>query len=175
MSRHHPRGITPIEPGPGQESAWDYPRPPALLPSTKRVVVAIGDAVAPVVIADTTGAYRVLETSHPPTWYLPRAHISPEALRPSRRRSTVCEWKGAATYWDVVGPAGELIEAAGWSYQQPTERFVPMTGFVAFMPALVQCWVDGERVRPQAGGFYGGWITDDVVGPFKGEAGTWGW
>ena len=82
---------------------------------------------------------------------------------------------GAATYWDVVGPAGELIEAAGWSYQQPTERFVPMTGFVAFMPALVQCWVDGERVRPQAGGFYGGWITDDVVGPFKGEAGTWGW
>jgi uncharacterized protein (DUF427 family) len=139
------------------------------------VLVTVGDAAAPLVIADTTRAYRVLETSHPPTWYLPRVDVRPNALQPSRVRPTTCEWKGTATYWDVVGAGGELIEAAAWSYQHPTQRFIPMTGFVSFMPALVQCRVDGELVRPQAGGFYGGWITDDVVGPFKGEPGTWGW
>jgi len=167
------RPVPPIEPGPGQESVWDYPRPPALLPSAKRVLVTVDDPA--VVLADTTGAYRVLETTHPPSWYLPRADVRPGVLMPSRRRSTLCEWKGAATYWDVVGPAGQIVEGAAWSYERPTERFIPITGFVSFMPALVECRVDGERVRPQAGGFYGGWITDDVVGPFKGEAGTWGW
>jgi len=169
------RPVPPIEPGPGQESVWDYPRPPALLPSAKRVLVTVGDPAAPVVVADTTGAYRVLETTHPPSWYLPRADIRPGVLAPSRRRSTICEWKGAATYWDVVGPAGQVVEGAAWSYERPTERFVSITGFVSFMPALVECRVDGERVRPQAGGFYGGWITDEVVGPFKGEPGTLGW
>lgn len=167
--------VRPIDPEPGQESAWNYPRPPALAPSTKRVIVTLGDAVSADVVADTVRAFRVPETSHPPTWYLPRADVRPDALRPSRRRPTTCEWKGAAAYWDVVGAAGEIREAAAWSYPRPTERFTPIAGFVSFMPALVSCWIDGERVRPQAGGFYGGWITDDVVGPFKGEPGTWGW
>lgn len=135
----------------------------------------MGDVAKPLVIAETSRAYRVLETSHPPTWYLPRADIRPDALQPSRRRSTTCEWKGAATYWDVIGPAGDILEAVAWSYQHPTESFVTIAGFVSFMPGLVECRIDGERVRPQPGGFYGGWITDDVVGPFKGEAGTWGW
>jgi uncharacterized protein (DUF427 family) len=139
------------------------------------VLVTAGDATAPVVLADTVRAYRVLETSHPPTWYLPLADIRPDALRPSRRPSTTCEWKGAATYWDVVLPDGTTRHGAAWSYQRPTARFLPITGYVSFMPGLVECRIDGERVRPQAGGFYGGWITDDVVGPFKGEPGTWGW
>lgn len=141
------------------------------------MVTADGPAADPgaTVVVDTTGAYRVLETSHPPSWYLPWADVRPGTLVPSRRRSTICEWKGAATYWDVVGPGGVRIEAAGWSYDRPTARFEPIRGYVSFMPALVTCVVDGERVRPQAGGFYGGWITGDVVGPFKGEPGTWGW
>lgn len=154
---------------------WDYPRPPALQRSARRVRVAVGDPEAPFVVADTAAAYRVLETSHPPSWYLPRDDVRSGLLVPSRRRSTICEWKGAATYWDVVGPAGELLEAAAWSYERPTARFTAITGYVSFMPSIVECRVDGERVRAQAGGFYGGWITQDVVGPFKGEPGTWGW
>lgn len=174
MARAHSR-VTPIEPGPGQESVWDYPRPPALVPSTRHVHVTVGDGAAALVIAETAGAFRVLETTHPPSWYLPRADVRPAALIRSRRRSTTCEWKGAATYWDVAGPGGEILEAAAWSYENPTRRFAPIAGYVSFMPAMVECRIDGERVRPQAGGFYGGWITDDVVGPFKGEPGTWGW
>ena len=174
MRRTAPRGITPVAPGPGQESAWDYPRPPALQISPRRVVVRLGGAL----VAESSSAWRVMETSHPPTWYLPTADVLPGRLRPSRRRATVCEWKGAATYWDVVGgPVGAEVLAPGacWSYERPTERFLAITGFVSFMPGELECTVDGERVRPQAGGFYGGWITDDVVGPFKGEPGTLGW
>ncbi|HEX2902714.1 MAG TPA: DUF427 domain-containing protein [Jatrophihabitans sp.] len=155
-----------IEPGPGQESVWDYPRPPRLERSQRHVTVALGARI----VADTTGAYRVLETSHPPTWYLPAADIDPTALTRSRARGTVCEWKGLATYWDVLG-----LPAAGWSYENPTAGFVAISGFLSFIPALLDCRIDGERVRPQDGGFYGGWITDDVVGPFKGGPGTLGW
>jgi uncharacterized protein (DUF427 family) len=154
------------KPGPGQESVWDYPRPPACLPSDRRVVVRLGDQL----VADTTGAFRVLETSHPPTWYVPRADAAAGVLTPSAARSTWCEWKGAATYWDVLG-----LPAAAWSYEHPTAGFTAITGYLAFSPALLACEVDGERVRPQPGGFYAGWITDDVVGPFKGGPGTWGW
>lgn len=173
---------------------WDYPRPPALEPSSRRVVVRVGSTV----IADSNAAWRVMETSHPPTWYIPRADISERHLRRSAARSSVCEWKGAATYWDVLAegsvdesavnegsvngdvdedPAGDrtLYRAAGWSYQTPTPRFVPITGYLSFMPGQLDCFIDGERVQPQAGGFYGGWITADVVGPFKGEPGSWGW
>jgi len=190
--------VTPVAPGPGQESVWDYPRPPALQESTRHVVVKCGD----ILIAETRSAWRVMETSHPPNWYLPPADVRHERIRRSRSRSTLCEWKGAATYWDVVAgdvaasdvpasdvPAGDVaagdvaadsavptwLEAAAWSYQTPTARFVPITGFLSFMPSMVQCYIDGERVYPQAGGFYGGWITSDVVGPFKGEPGSWGW
>jgi len=158
--------IQPEPPGPGQESVWDYPRPPACLPSHRHVIVRVGDRV----VADSRGAYRVLETSHPPTWYVPPADVVPGALTPSRARSTWCEWKGAATYWDVLG-----VAAAAWSYEHPTPGFTAITGYLAFAPAQVVCEIDGERVRPQAGGFYGGWITDDVVGPFKGGPGTEGW
>jgi uncharacterized protein (DUF427 family) len=165
-----PRPVTPDPIAPGQESVWDYPRPPALVPSTKRVLIRLGDTV----IADTDRAWRVLETSHPPTWYVPRESITPGVLRRSRAASTLCEWKGAATYWDVITPAG-LLTAAMWSYETPTARFTDLAGALTGYPAQLECTVAGERVRPQEGGFYGGWITDDVVGPFKGGPGSWGW
>jgi uncharacterized protein (DUF427 family) len=155
-----------VQPAAGQASVWDYPRPPALVASDRRVVVRAGD----VLIADTRAAYRVLETSHPPTWYLPRADVEPDMLQPSRARSTWCEWKGAATYWDVLD-----LPAVAWSYEQPTVGFEPITGYVTFYPSRLECEIDGERVEPQPGGFYGGWITPDVVGPFKGGPGTLGW
>lgn len=170
MSRRAPRSVQPIEPAAGQESVWDYPRPPALQPSDRRVVVRSGS----VVVADTTSAWRVMETSHPPTWYLPRAGMNETSLRRSSARGSVCEWKGVATYWDVLAD-GNVYEAAGWSYESPTPRFVPITGFLSFMPGVLECFIDAERVLPQEGGFYGGWITPDVVGPFKGGPGSWGW
>ena len=159
-----------VKPGPGQESVWDYPRPPALVPSGRTVEVRLGSLQ----IARTGRAFRVLETSHPPTWYLPPSDVVPGVLQRSAARSTMCEWKGAATYWDVVLP-GRTLEAVGWSYESPTPGFVDLRGYVTFYPAQLECFVDGERVRPQEGGFYGGWVTDDVVGPFKGAPGTWGW
>jgi uncharacterized protein (DUF427 family) len=164
------RPVTPDPTGPAQESVWDYPRPPALVASAKRVVIRLGG----IVIADTDRAWRVLETSHPPTWYVPRECIAPGVLRRSSKVSTLCEWKGAATYWDVITPAGPLA-AAMWSYETPTPGFADLAGALTGYPAQLECTVDGERVRPQEGGFYGGWITDDVVGPFKGGPGSWGW
>jgi uncharacterized protein (DUF427 family) len=162
--------VVPDPPREGQESVWDYPRPPALVPSSRHVVIRFGG----VVVADSRRAWRVLETSHPPTWYVPRADVTPGLLRPSSARSTLCEWKGAATYWDVVTPTGTL-EAALWSYEDPTPGFADLAGAVTGYPARLECTVDGEKVRPQEGGFYGGWITDDVAGPFKGVPGSWGW
>ena len=160
-----------IPPGPGQESVWDYPRPPSLTRSDRHVVVQLGGAV----VADTRRAWRVCETSHPPVYYVPHDDIAPGALRPGRGGGSVCEWKGPATYWTVVGGDQVAVDAA-WSYEAPAQGFVAMAGAVAFYPGRMErCTVDGEVVRPQAGGFYGGWITDDVVGPFKGEPGTYGW
>jgi uncharacterized protein (DUF427 family) len=167
----HHRRPPRIEPGPGQESVWDYPRPPRLEATDRLVVVRVAGRE----IARTTSAYRVLETSHPPTWYLPPASVTAGAVVRSRRGGSVCEWKGAATYWDVLGTDGGVLEAAGWSYQAPTEPFRAIAGHLSFYPALLECTVDGERVRPQEGGFYGGWVTDEIVGPFKGSAGTSGW
>jgi uncharacterized protein (DUF427 family) len=158
-----------IEPGPEQESVWDYPRPPALVPSTALVEVRSGG----VLVASTTAAYRVLETSHPPTFYLPPASVTAGALRPAGGGS-VCEWKGRASYWDVV-TADHVVAGAAWSYPNPTPSFSAIAGYVSFYPALVECTVDGVEVLPQAGGFYGGWVTPDVVGPFKGEPGTMWW
>ena len=155
-----------VEPGPGQESVWDYPRPPALVRSDRLVVVRREGQP----VAESRGCFRVLETSHPPTWYVDPADIVDGALTPSRARSTWCEWKGAATYWDVWG-----LEAGAWSYEDPTPGFTDLRGFVTFYPSRLECLVDDERVRPQEGGFYGGWVTDDVVGPFKGAPGTLGW
>ena len=156
--------------GPGQESVWDYPRPPACVLSGRLVTVALGSSV----IAHSRRAWRLLETSHPPTWYLPPADVAAGVLSRSDARSTVCEWKGSATYWDVT-VGDRTLPAAAWSYEQPSSGFDSIASFLAFSPSRLACAVDGERVRPQEGGFYGGWITDDVVGPFKGGPATLGW
>ncbi|MGG5259973.1 DUF427 domain-containing protein [Phycicoccus avicenniae] len=164
------RRPVPERPGPGQESVWDYPRPPALDASRESVEVWLGG----VRVAASTRTLRVLETSHPPTYYLPHADFAGGALRRTHG-SSYCEWKGEALYFDVVG--GD-VEAAGaaWTYPHPTPGFEALLDHVAVMPgAMERCVVDGEVVVPQAGGFYGGWITGRVVGPFKGEPGTWGW
>jgi uncharacterized protein (DUF427 family) len=156
--------------GPGQESVWDYPRPPSAEVTPRRVVVEVGGRV----VADTTRAVRVCETSHPPVYYVPREDVAPGVLEQARG-SSFCEWKGAATYWDVVVD-GRRLPSAGWSYERPTPGYEHLRGAVAFYPSRVErATVDGEQVRAQAGDFYGGWITDEVVGPFKGEPGTLGW
>jgi uncharacterized protein (DUF427 family) len=166
MARAH--RITPSD---GQESVWDYPRPPACVPSDRHVSVSLGELV----IADTRRAWRVLETSHPPTWYLPPDDVTDGVLVRSDARSTFCEWKGAATYWDLLLPEGRRLPAAAWCYQSPVAEYAAITGYFSFAPSRLVCAVDGERARPQEGGFYAGWITDDVVGPFKGGPGTLGW
>ena len=155
---------------PGQESVWDYPRPPRLEPTSKRIEVEFNG----VVIADTERAWRVLETSHPPVYYIPREAMLGKHIVDSRRIS-FCEWKGGARYVDV-NVDGRVARDAGWYYPQPTAAFEPIRGFAAFYPAAMDaCRVDGEVVRPQPGGFYGGWITDELVGPFKGAPGSDCW
>ena len=159
-----------VEPGPGQESVWDYPRPPAVAPTASRIRVVHGGAN----IADTTSAIRVLETSQPPAFYIPRADIAVEHLASGGGRS-FCEWKGPATYWSVVVD-GVMTRDAAWSYESPTPRFVAIAGHLAFYARLMdECWVDEERVHANPGSFYGGWITSNVVGPFKGDPGTEYW
>lgn len=156
-----------IAPQEGQEPVWDYPRPPALVVDGRLVVVKTGEAV----IAESRAAMRVLETASPPTFYLPRQDVDMAQLV-AVGGSSMYEWKGAAQYW---GLASGSARAVGWSYAQPFEAFEPIRDFVAFYPSRVDCFVDGERVRPQAGEFYGGWVTDEIVGPFKGDPGTGGW
>lgn len=149
---------------------WDYPRPPRLEPSTALVTVELGD----VQVCRTRRAYRVLETSHPPGFYLPVADWLAGSLVPAGG-SSFCEWKGDAAYLDVVG-GGLRAERAAWTYPRPTAAFAALVGHVAVYPsAMDRCTVDGEQVRPQDGGFYGGWITPDVVGPFKGGPGSTWW
>ena len=152
------------------ESVWDYPRPPRVEPSDEHVVVTHGG----VVVADTTSSLRVLETSHPPTYYLPAGDFVGGLLRPGQG-SSWCEWKGQASYFDLVAGARVAPQAA-WTYPHPTSPFAEIAGAIAVMPGRVdRCTVDGEVVTPQPGEFYGGWVTSRVVGPFKGEPGTWGW
>ncbi len=159
-----------IEPGVGQESVWDYPRPPRLESVTARLRVVLGG----VTIADTTRGYRVLETSHPPNYYFPSDDVLDGALEPTKGAS-VCEWKGRAHYFAVHGGDRVAPEAA-WAYATPSDAFVPITDHVAFYVAPMDaCYVDDEVVTAQPGGFYGGWITSAVVGPFKGAPGTRGW
>ncbi len=158
-------------PGPGQESAWDYPRPPAVRRTDRHVRIRHGTET----VADTRGALRVLETAGAPTWYLPREHVRMDLLRPAEGRGTVCEWKGSAAYFDLV--VGDRVSRrAAWTYERPLPGFEALAGRIAFYAGRVdEATVDGQVVRPQPGGFYGGWVTDDVVGPFKGEPGTEGW
>lgn len=162
--------MIPVVPGPGQESVWQYPRPPRVESSRSRVVVRLGGRV----IADTTDSVRVLETSHPPVYYLPRAAFPEGTLVPAPG-SSFCEYKGAAKYLTVTTPDATADRAA-WYYPTPSPGYEQLVDRVALYPALMDsCEVDGETVLPQTGGFYGGWITSKVVGPFKGEPGTTGW
>ncbi|MBA2282064.1 MAG: DUF427 domain-containing protein [Acidimicrobiia bacterium] len=166
MARHPQR----IEPGPGQESVWDYPRPPALERTDARLEVGF----AGVTVADTTQGWRVLETSQPPAYYFPPADVRLDLLVRNLQRS-FCEWKGTASYRDIhVGDA--MAAEAAWFYERPTERFAAIAGHFAFYAQVVdECRVDGEVVDANEGRFYGGWITSNVVGPFKGGVGTAGW
>lgn len=164
------RRPVPEVPGDGQESVWDYPRPPRLEPVRRRLRVVAGG----VTIADTVSGLRVLETSHPPNYYFPPADIAPGAVHDDDGTSW-CEWKGQARY-HAVRVGGRTISRAAWSYPTPVPAYAELAGMIAFYPGLMDaCFVDDEQVQPQPGGFYGGWITRDVVGPFKGIPGSNGW
>ena len=159
-----------VEPGPGQESVWDYPRPPRLEDSDKRIKVVFGG----VTLAYTTRAKRVLETSHPPVYYIPPEDIRVEHLTLARGTS-LCEWKGVARYYDIETEERREHRAA-WFYPDPVLVYADLKDYVAFYPSLMDaCWVDGEKVEAQEGDFYGGWVTSEIVGPFKGGPGTRGW
>ena len=158
------------EPGPGQESVWDFPRPPRVDRDPRHVVVRAGTRV----IADTRAALRLCETASPPTFYLPPADVDGDALLFTGPGSR-CEWKGSAHDFDVLDGEGRRIAGAAWSYPEPFSDYAALAGHLAFYASKLECFVDGERVLPQAGGFYGGWITSELVGPFKGEPGTSGW
>lgn len=160
----------PEVPGPGQESVWDYPRPPAVDATDELVVVEFAGET----VAESRRAMRVLETSHPPVYYLPLADVRTDLLQATARR-TFCEFKGAATYADLV-VGGQRSRDACWWYAAPTRGYEGLTGAIAFYPERVdRCLVDGEVVRPVEGDFYGSWVTSRVVGPFKGGPGSLGW
>jgi uncharacterized protein (DUF427 family) len=159
-----------MEPLPGQESVWDYPRPPRLEKVSARLRVIFNRQT----IADTIFGYRVLETSHPPVYYIPPADIDRRYLR-AVSGSSWCEFKGVAKYWSL-DVEGRPAENAAWSYPSLSPAFTDITGYLAFNASRVdECWVDDERAQPQQGDFYGGWITSRIVGPFKGGVGTHGW
>ena len=154
----------------GQESVWSFPRPAIAEPTTAHILITHGGMT----VADTRAAVRTLETSHPPSYYIPPADIAAGRLRRASG-SSFCEWKGAAIYWDVV--FGDLVlPRVGWSYPNPTPAFEALRDHIAFYAGpFDRCSVDGETVIPQAGAFYGGWITSRLAGPFKGGPGTLGW
>lgn len=156
-------------PGPGQESVWDYPRPPRLEFSSRRVLVRLAGAT----LARSLRPLRVCETAGPPVYYVPLRDVRPGVLQ-ATERETFCEWKGVARYWNAVVGA-VCVPFAAWSYPRPDAPYEALQGAVAFYPGRVTCLLDGERVRPQPGDFYGGWVSDDVVGPFKGTPGTEHW
>lgn len=158
-----------IEPSDGQESVWDYPRPPVCVEDSREVVVRQGG----IVIAKSTRSVRVLETASPPTFYIPPADVNLDLLTKTSG-SSFCEWKGAATYWSLES-GDQKIQNVGWSYAAPSQPFASIQNYLSFYPAKVECVVDDEIVRQQPGGFYGGWVTDEIIGPYKGEPGTGGW
>ncbi|MBD2103587.1 DUF427 domain-containing protein [Leptolyngbya sp. FACHB-261] len=159
-----------IEPGPGQESVWDYPRPPRLEDSDKQIQVVFNG----VVIAESNRTKRVLETSHPPVYYIPPEDVKREYFQDSPR-STFCEWKGNARYYTITVGEQSLPNGA-WYYPEPTAYFAALRDYIAVYPSKMEaCYVNGERVQAQPGDFYGGWVTSDIVGPFKGSIGTMGW
>ena len=158
-----------LEPEAGQESVWDYPRPPDLRPDDRCVeVYAPGGGKR---IARSEGAVRVCETASPPTFYLPPEDVD-FGLLLETDGSSWCEWKGQAKYWALCDQPNEAV---AWSYPNPKAGFAALAGWLCFYPGRVDCFVAGERVEAQKGGFYGGWVTAEVIGPFKGEPGTGGW
>ncbi len=160
----------PIPPNPGQESVWDYPRPACWEDTSKHIKVIFNDTI----VAETRQAKRVLETSHPPSYYIPPEDVKFEYLIETPRK-TFCEWKGSASYYKVSVGEKEANNAV-WSFLKPTPNFLAIKGYCCFYVRLMDaCYVDDELVTPQPGEFYGGWITKDIVGPFKGEPGTMGW
>ena len=168
VARRRPGPVDPV--GLGEESVWDYPRPPRIEPLARRARIVFGDEV----VAETSRALRVCETASPPTVYIPPEDVRTAFLLASDRR-TFCEWKGEASYFTLR--VGEHVSRnAAWSYPEPRPGFEALRGWIAFYPGRVDaCFVDDERVSPQPGGFYGGWITRGIKGPFKGEPGTEGW
>lgn len=160
----------PPKPGPGQESVWDYPRPPALERCAANLRVVFGGEE----IANTDAGMRICETASPATYYFPPQDVALEFMTPTRHRS-LCEWKGGARYFSLeVGD--KRIDNAVWCYPEPWQPFEPIAGYLAFMAGPMDaCYVGDDRVEPQPGGFYGGWITPNLLGPFKGEPGTGHW
>jgi uncharacterized protein (DUF427 family) len=160
-----------IVPPPGGESVWDYPRPPRLAPDTREVVIRVGDFE----IARTRRALRLLETASPPTFYIPFDDARPDCLIPAPEfGATLCEWKGNARYWSLELPGGRLAGVA-WSYPDAAAPYEAIRDHFSLYPGRVPCFVNGEAVRPQEGGVYGGWVTSEIVGPWKGGPGTSGW
>jgi uncharacterized protein (DUF427 family) len=151
------------------ESVWDYPRPPKVVPCERRVRVLHGG----VTVAESDRALRVLETASPPTIYIPPQGVRTELLQPTEGH-TVCEWKGDASYFDVVSEDGRA-ERAAWTYRDPKQPYAELRDHLAFYAGRVECYLDDERVRPQPGEFYGGWVTEEIEGPLKGEPGSEGW
>jgi uncharacterized protein (DUF427 family) len=166
--RGHKRPRFAAVPEPGQESVWDYPRPPKLAPDGRLVEVFYGDQV----VASSTRTYRVLETASPPCFYIHPKDVNTKLLT-AAPGSSVCEWKGAAQYWMLS--SNPEVGSVGWSYREPKSAFSQIRDYLSFYPAVLACYVAGERVRAQAGQFYGGWITNEIVGPFKGDPGTEYW
>ncbi len=163
----HPK---PIKPKQGQESVWAYPRPPKLERVSELVEVIFNDRK----IASTTKAWRVLETSHPPTIYIPREDVDLNVLVLSTRQ-TYCEWKGTGRYYHLQDDGLEVMNAA-WFYDNPKAAFLSIKNHLSFYPSKVNsCYIGGEQVKAQEGDFYGGWITSKIVGPFKGGPKTFGW
>lgn len=168
----------------GQESVWDYPRPPELRADTRTVTVYSKE----ILIARTSTSIRVLETAGAPTFYIPPKDVRQQYLLNIDHRS-YCEWKGVATYCCMSPPlptpapistqvpayGSDEIVPCGWQYTDPSETFMMIEGYYSFYPGILDCYVNEERVRPQAGGFYGGWVTDEIVGPIKGAPGSQGW
>ena len=155
-------------PGEQQESVWDYPRPPAQLACEQLVEVKTGNTT----IASSTRCIRILETASPPTVYIPPGDIALDQLK-IKCAASFCEWKGAADYWALA--EGNNTEAIGWSYPDPKAAFAAIRDWLCFYPGRIECYIDGERVRPQEGGFYGGWVTSNIVGPWKGPPNTGNW
>ena len=150
----------------GQESVWEYPRPPSLETVSRHILVKTDSFT----VAETREAIRILETASPPSYYLPPTSLKTNLFE--RSDKSFCEWKGIANYLALDDLNSEPI---AWVYKDPTFDFSSIRNYVGFYPARIECWLDGELVKPQPGLFYGGWVTDDLVGPFKGEPGTGWW